>query len=250
MKNVVLMYHDVYESDPLDSGFRRERDLPYKLSLDKFKNQVKNICEFCENNNVSKDSVVFTFDDGGCSFYHLIADVLEEYGYKGHFYITTQYIDTEGFLTKQEIRSLEERGHIIGSHAHSHEHLYKLSSEQVRMEWMNSVSILSDILGHTVTEASIPNGDSSETVLRCAYECGLRDVYTSKPTTKISSYRDMNLYGRYVVLSDTSTEYLLSIIGSPFTRMKLSLKWSLIYCIKKVLGDRYVQLKNIIYRNK
>ena len=250
MNQIVLMYHDVYKSDPSESGFRRERDYPYKLPLDVFERQVAAIYNYCKDYNLPQESVVFTFDDGGCSFYHLIAEVLEKYGYVGHFYVTTKYIGTDGFLTPDEIKGLEAKGHVVGSHAHTHEHLYKLTPEQVREEWMQSVTILNGILGHKVTEASIPNGDTSDVVLKYCYESGLKDVFTSRPTTKMDYYKDMNLYGRYVVLCDTTDEYLLSIIGSSFARKKLALKWSIIYCVKKILGDRYVQLKNLVYRNK
>ena len=74
-----FMYHDIYKSDPKESGFCRERDFPYKLSLHTFKEHVKAISEYCLQYNIAKESVVFTFDDGGCSFYYLIADVLEEF---------------------------------------------------------------------------------------------------------------------------------------------------------------------------
>lgn len=244
------MYHDVFEYDSAESGFTRERDLPYKLSLNYFRNQVMNISAYCEQHNYGKENIVFTFDDGGASFCRLIAGVLEEFGYKGHFFITTQFIGSPGFITKEEIIELERRGHIVGSHAHSHEHLYKLTEKQVRQEWYNSVSILSNILGHPIKEASIPNGDLSEIVLNEAYAAGLREVYTSRPTTNKLSYKDMVLYGRYVVLSDTSIDYILSIISSPFKRKQISIRWGIIYCIKKILGDKYILLKNIIYRSK
>lgn len=250
MNQINLMYHDVYKSDPVESGFRRERDYPYKVSLEIFERQVRAIHDYCQIKNLPKDTVTFTFDDGGCSFYHLIADILERYGYIGHFYITTKFINTEGFLSAEEIKSLENRGHIIGSHAHSHEHLYKLTPAQVKNEWYQSVGILYRILGHSVTEASIPNGDTSDIVLRYCHESGLKDVYTSRPTIKLYMYKDMQLHGRYVVLCDTTEKDILSIIGSSFIRKNLALKWSIIYCVKKVLGDRYLQLKNFIYRNK
>ena len=250
MDHIVLMYHDVYKSDPAESGFRRERDYPYKLPLDVFERQVASIFKYCKDHSLPQESVVFTFDDGGCSFYHLIADVLEKYGYIGHFYVTTQYIGTDGFMTIDEIKALEERGHVVGSHAHTHEHLYKLTPEQVKEEWSLSVFTLSNILGHKISEASIPNGDISDVVLRYCKESGLKDVYTSRPTTMVSNYMGMNLYGRYVVLCDTPDEYLLSITGSSFTRKRLAIKWCIISCVKMILGDRYVQLKNLIYRNK
>lgn len=249
MDQIVLMYHDVYKSDPAESGFRRERDYPYKVSLEIFEGQVKSIYDYCQTNNLPKESVVFTFDDGGCSSYHLIPDVLEKYGYVGHFYVTTKYVGTDGFLTAEEIKALEQRGHIVGSHAHTHAHLYKLSPEQVKEEWHQAATILSDILGHPVTEASIPNGDTSEVVLHYCYESGLRNVYTSQPTTKLDSHKDMRIHGRYVVLCDTTDKFLLSIIGSPLTRKFQTLKWNVIRCIKNCLGDSYVQLKNVFYRH-
>lgn len=249
MNQVVIMYHDVYMSDPAESGFRRERDYPYKVSLETFERQVKAIHDHCQTNNLPKESVVFTFDDGGCSFYNLIPNVLEKYGYVGHFYVSTKYVGTDGFLNANEIKALEQRGHIVGSHAHTHEHVYKLSSEQVKEEWNQSAKILSDILGHPVTEASIPNGDTSNIVLQYCYESGLRDVYTSQPTTKLKLHKGMRIHGRYVVLCDTTDSYLLSIIGSSLTRMSLSLKWKIISYVKKFLGDSYVQLKNVFYRH-
>lgn len=250
MDQIVLMYHDVYKSDPAESGFRRERDYPYKVSLELFESQVKSIYDYCQTNNLPKEKVVFTFDDGGCSFYWVIAEVLEKYGYVGHFYVSTKYVGMDGFLTEDEIKALYDRGHIVGSHAHTHEHLYKLSLDQVKNEWRQSIMILSGILGHSVTEASIPNGDTSDIVLRYCYENGLKEVYTSRPTTKLSSYNDMQLHGRYVVQSDATDEYVLSIIGNPITRKRLALKWSIIFFAKKILGEKYVQLKTRIYRNR
>ncbi len=250
MEKIVLMYHDVYMSDPSESGFRRERDYPYKVPLEKFESQVDKIVRQCTNKGLPLDSVIFTFDDGGRSFLYLIAPVLEKYGFKGHFYISTKYIGTEGFLTSDEIKELERRGHIVGSHAHSHEHLYKLSSAEVKDEWEQSCSILSNILGHRISEASIPNGDISEVVLNYALRVGLKDVFTSKPTTIISSYKGLNLIGRYVILRDTTDGYLLSIIVNATIRTKLYVKWCIIYCIKRILGNNYVKLKNFVYRNK
>lgn len=245
-----LMYHDVYETNPLESGFTRERDLPYKVSLSSFRNQVMAISAYCRQHNINKESIVFTFDDGGSSFYYLIASVLEDFGYRGRFFITTQFIDRPNFMTKEEIIRLEERGHVVGSHADSHEHFYNLSIEQVQQEWTNSVSILSNILGHPIVEASIPNGDTSEIVLNKAYKVGLREIYTSRPTTRVFTYNSMKLYGRYVILSNTPIDYIISIISSSLMRNKIALRWRIIYYLKRLLGDKYVLLKNKFYKLK
>ena len=242
------MYHDVYKSDANESGFLRERDLPYKIQLDVFEEQVKSLRDYCENNNLLRDTIVFTFDDGGKSFYMLVAPVLEKYGFKGLFFISTQYINTETFLNKDEIIELHKRGHIIGSHAHSHEHLYTLTDSQVIAEWRTSVEILSEIVGEPVRYASIPNGDTSKRVLDAVYNSGIRTIYTSEPTTKVNYYKDMRIIGRYVVLSEDSTQHVLSIVSSKKTRLILSCKRAVLRVIKTILGDNYVSLKNKLYR--
>lgn len=237
------MYHDIYENDTSESGFLRERDLPYKLSFKAFEEQVIAIDRYCKSKGDSQCHVVFSFDDGGKSFYKLAAPILEKYGHKGLFFISTQYIGEDTFLNAEEIKSLSQRGHIIGSHAHTHEHLYKLSDAQVDVEWKKSVEILSGITGAPIENASIPNGDSSKRVLDAAWRNGIKHIYTSEPTTKVGYYKDMEIIGRYVVLADSTSDYVMSIISKRSVRFKLSVKRAVIRCVKALLGDHYVVLK-------
>lgn len=243
-----LMYHDVFEHNPCESGFLQERDLPYKLSALEFEKHVKAVSEHCLQRGLHKDYVIFTFDDGGKSFYQVIAPILEKYGYRGIFFISTNYIGTDTFLTEDEIRELHLRGHIIGSHAHHHIHMNSMPVEEIQREWSTSVRILENITGESITFASIPNGDLSKPVLSTAANCGIKHLYTSEPVTKVSSYNEMEIIGRYVLLVDCTTDYVLSIISSTRFRVILSMKRSLLKCVKFLLGKNYVKLKNIFYR--
>src|SRR5262249_60003963 len=63
---------------------------------------------------------LITVDDGGVSYHRFIADRLEERGWRGHAFVSTDFIGAPGFLTASEIRELDDRGHIIGSHSASH----------------------------------------------------------------------------------------------------------------------------------
>ena len=242
------MYHDVYIHDVNESGFLRKRDLPYKMKADVFEEHVLHISNYLDLHNLPKDHVIFTFDDGGKSFYSIVAPVLEKYGLKGLFFVTTKYIGTATFLNEAEIRELHNRGHIIGSHAHTHEHLYTLAANEVEQEWAQSIKILSDILGVPIEYASIPNGDSSKRVLQYAEKCGIKHIYTSEPTTIVSKCNDMDVKGRYVLLADSSVDYVMSIISSPKKRFCLSCKRAFLKMIKKLLGSSYVKLKNFLFR--
>lgn len=243
-----LMYHDVFESNIKESGFLRKRDYPYKISAHSFEEQIQAIATFCRDKGICQDDVVFTFDDGGKSFYNVVAPILERYGYQGMFFISTQYIDTDTFLSKQEIIALHKRGHIIGSHAHSHKHLYSLTDEQVVNEWKNSIDILSDILGERIRYASIPNGDVSKRVLNAISLQGVQYVYTSEPTVFVKKRDKMSIIGRYVILSESSTEYVLSLVESKCRRNLLLMRHIVLMPIKKILGGYYVKLKNIFYK--
>ena len=243
-----LMYHDVFAHDAIESGFLRERDLPYKMKACAFEEQVKAISEYCSTACLSKEHVVFTFDDGGKSFHRIIAPILEKYGYKGLFFITTKYIGANTFLNEAEIQELHKRGHIIGSHAHTHEHLYSLSDKQLEEEWKLSTEILSRILGENIKYASIPNGDISRRVLDTAQKYGIEHIYTSEPTTKKGDWHGMEIVGRYVLLADSSTDYVMSIIISSKKRFELSCKRILLKLIKSILGGNYVKLKKLLFR--
>lgn len=244
------MYHDIYKSDTSESGFTREQDFPYKIKADVFESQVKALSDYCQTANLSKDSVVFTFDDGGKSFHNVIAPILEKYGYKGLFFISTKYIGTGTFLNEDEIRDLHARGHILGSHAHSHAHLYTLSDAEVEDEWKQSVEILSGIIGEPVRYASIPNGDKSKRVLEYARKYGIGKIYTSEPTTKVSDFKGMEVIGRYVLLAENTNDYVLSIVRSSRTRFVLLCKRSILNVAKSILGSNYVKLKNTLYRTR
>ena len=87
MRKIVLMYHDVYSDSETESGFQFPTSFPYKISAEKFESHVKLAHTYCKQNNLSLDSVEFTFDDGGVSFYTVIAPILEKYGFKGVFFI-------------------------------------------------------------------------------------------------------------------------------------------------------------------
>lgn len=241
--SINLMYHDVYSRDINESGFNRTRDLMYKLDAGKFENHVRCISDLCKQKSLPLESVVFTFDDGGKSFHNVIAPILDKYGFKGVFFISTKYIGTETFLNEDEIVELHKSGHIIGSHAHSHEHFYTLSDSKIDEEWNTSIKILSKIIGSDVTYASVPNGDATKYVVKSAYEHGIKYLYTSEPTVKIDKYNDMDIHGRYVLLNNSSSEYVLSIIDNKRIRFQLLLKRQGLKVVKTILGSNYLKLK-------
>ena len=236
--SVVLMYHDLISRTDKTSGFQNESAFQYKVEEAAFEEQVKAI---------QGEKVLFTFDDGGVSFYTKAAPILEKYGFKGLFFISTGYIGTPGFLSTKQIKELEKRGHIIGSHSHSHPHDFtKLTRDEVQYEWKQSYNVLKDIVGDKPIPVSIPNGYSSKTVLEEAVNCGFTDIYNSEPTTKIKNFLGHKVIGRYVVHDKMKTDDVVRIVESSGTRCKIHGRWIIIEGVKKLLGNKYDKFKSLV----
>ena len=102
--------------------------------------------------------IILTFDDGYKDNYTTMLPMLEERGMKATVFMVTNDIGTEGYLTWDDLRDMQNRGIEIGSHTANHLPLTSLSpkkqDEEVRlskliMEW-NGIK--------TVFSFSYPNG--------------------------------------------------------------------------------------------
>src|SRR5262245_54918033 len=120
-----LMYHDVVPAGAEDaSGFRGRDAALYKVTPELFEHHL---CAIERSRPAppaapalpASPALSITFDDGGASAM-VAAEALERHGFIGHIFVTTNYIGTAGFLSEFEIRDLNRRGHLIGSHSCSH----------------------------------------------------------------------------------------------------------------------------------
>ena len=77
--------------------------------------------------------VSLTFDDGVAS--HLVAaDLLEERGLRGTFYVPSGFVGKKGYLRWDDVRALASRGHEIGGHTASHARLTEVGGRNARRE--------------------------------------------------------------------------------------------------------------------
>ena len=235
-----MMYHDIVTRDDKSGGFQNESAFQYKVEEAAFEEQVKAL--------QGKD-VVFTFDDGGVSFLTIVAPTLEKYGMRGVFFISTNYLGTPGFLTAEQVNELEERGHVIGSHSHSHpNNIASLPADAMYEEWCVSCNVLKSIVGHEILYASIPNGYGSKKLNASAQKAGITELYTSVPTTQLSTRSGQTLYGRYVVHRDMTVEDVVKIVSNRNYRRQMYMRWWMLEQIKKVLGSSYDKVKAVFVR--
>lgn len=242
---IFLMYHDVYVNSYNESGFLKESTNQYKIKAQEFEKHVKAVAEYCR---IDTNTVVrFTFDDGGKSFATIIAPILEKYGIKGIFFISTKYIGTESFVSFNQLTDLKNRGHIIGSHSDSHTNLASLMKEDIYEEWRKSIKKLCPFFENEIY-ASIPEGYLNKDVIDTAFQNKISVLFTSEPTLKIRKKGDMRIIGRYVVYEGMTADDVMNIISDWKRRQIVKLKWQLINCMKLVLGNKYDAFKSFIYK--
>ncbi len=256
---ISLMYHDISRKDTnsLNSA-SNDLETKYVLSFEKFEHQIKELSlltnpkhivndalDFSEN---EKDNpVLITFDDGKSSNIDAAA-ILESYGFRGYFFIIASRVGKMGYMSKEEILSLWQRGHIIGTHSLTHPpKISELEYKDILHEWQESTHILSSIIGDKIRAAAVPGGFCSKYVIQAAEECGISILFNSEPVTLIDRYKNISILGRYNINSSDKDNSVLNLVRSKgFEKQKRFLSWNLKKLIKKVLGKYFLPLKHLI----
>jgi peptidoglycan/xylan/chitin deacetylase (PgdA/CDA1 family) len=185
-----------------------------------------------------------TFDDGGASFYTTVIDRLEALGWRARCFVPTDVIGQPGFMTRRQIREVDRRGHLVGSHSASHPaRISACSSDQIAREWTRSREVLEDILGREVTTASVPGGFYSRRVAAAAIDAGIRTLFTSEPSIHPQPLDGCAIVGRFAIRYRTTPRHCASLVRtSPWARWAAWADWKAKALIKPILGTAYVHV--------
>jgi peptidoglycan/xylan/chitin deacetylase (PgdA/CDA1 family) len=253
MNRIVLLYHDVVEpGDYRSSGFQSPDADIYKLDRAEFQRHLGAIAAnsggvqlITAAREMPGSQVLLTFDDGGASAHSRIAGMLEARGWRGHFFVTTDYIGRPGFLSAPEIRALRDRGHIVGSHSCSHPaRMARCAPAEMDREWRDSVAALSEILGERVDVASVPGGYFSREVARSASRAGIRVLFNSEPVTASNTVDGCEVLGRYGVQRGVPAEWAAAVAAGAFgPRWRAWAYWNAKKALKRVGGERWLAFR-------
>src|SRR5687767_12977702 len=118
MRIRTLLYHDVVENGAwASSGFGGGDAAIYKLPRASFDAHLERLATLDRHPSLvtdpPRDGWMITFDDGGASALSTIAPALARRGWRGHFFMTTGWLNAPGFLSPDALRELAARGHVI-----------------------------------------------------------------------------------------------------------------------------------------
>lgn len=260
MKVYSLMYHDVVKRNS-DSGFLSPLADNYKVCSDLFISHLSAIKQARQDRPVLIDTYIaepgrepaflLTFDDGGESAYPCIVDILDEFGWKAHFFISTDYINSSGFLTVEQIRRIRKRGHIIGTHTCSHpDRITSFNFSRIINEWSVSVKILSDIIGEPVKIGSVPYGQVNKNVIKAAAMSGIKVLFVSTPIIGINNYFGGNCktIGRFIITKKMCPRTVVGLLsGALIPRFQQVFSWSLKKILRLLFGSYHSKLRDFYF---
>jgi peptidoglycan/xylan/chitin deacetylase (PgdA/CDA1 family) len=252
-----LLYHDIVAQGDNDaSGFPGAGPARYKLEYDEFDRHLHALREATQTppgdiraawSTGQPPAWLLTFDDGGASALR-IGETLAEHAWQGHFFITANRIDQAAFVTRNDIRAINELGHVIGSHSYSHpERMSRCSWGELVSEWQQSVQILSDILGEPVVTASVPAGYYSTKVARAAASVGIKALFNSEPVIRVHEADGCLVLGRFTLQRGASPEVAAAIAARRVPpRLRQFVSWNARKAAKSVGGEAYLRLRRAL----
>jgi peptidoglycan/xylan/chitin deacetylase (PgdA/CDA1 family) len=252
---VALTYHDIAAEPEREAfGFPGPTAARYKLDVPAFDAHLDAIAATGRqvglvDPTVPLPEVALTFDDGGASAL-VAADALERRGWRGHFFVTTSRIATPGFLDEQGILDLVARGHVVGSHSHTHPtYMGRLTRADIEAEWQRSAAILTDLLGAPPPVASVPGGFLSRAVVEGAAHGGYRVLMTSEPVARATRDGGVLLLGRYTIWAGTPAERAAAYVrGAWRARARTWLGWNVKKAAKRTNARGYERLRRLAAR--
>jgi peptidoglycan/xylan/chitin deacetylase (PgdA/CDA1 family) len=101
---------------------------------------------------------VTTSWDGGYSTDRKMGQMLEQYGYRGTFYLVPDNLGKDGFLTQDDVKTLMASGHEIGLHGDAIADFGTLPPDDLTAKLKDAKAALESITGSPVVSLAYPNG--------------------------------------------------------------------------------------------
>ncbi|OWK72773.1 polysaccharide deacetylase [Flavobacteriaceae bacterium JJC] len=160
--------------------------------------------------------IMITFDDTREAQFSIGATEMKKYGFKGVFFIMTVSINRPGYMSKEQIKSLSDGGHVIGVHTWDHHMVTKYKGDDWVTQLVKPKAQLEEITGKPVTDFAYPNGVWNTAAIA---EIKKRDY---KMAYILSTKRDpadpLYTIRRIIVSGNWSTQGMMNAVHSSFTK--------------------------------
>lgn len=216
VKVPILVYHIVRDPSPDDP----EDIALFTVSPALFEEELRFLAEggyhtispddlvaYFSGKPLPQKPVLLAFDDGWEMQYRNAFPLLQKYGFTAAFFIFTNAIGHEKFLSRKEIIEMDLAGMTIGGHSKTHPYLFDVNDEaKLRAEFFESKAILEAMLLHPLYAFSYPFGQADGRMVSLAREAGytfartIREgtVHTADDLLALKSVLMTNSFNRFL----------------------------------------------------
>ncbi len=159
---------------------------------------------------------MITFDDSHKEHFTIAAPVLQQYGFKGVFFVMTVTIGKPGYLTAAQIKSLSDQGHTIGLHTWDHPHLKTTGKIDIEKQVTTPGKKLESITGRQISYFAYPFGEWNEWLAERLKAYGFKAAFqlTGKREERVGLYN----IKRFMVAGNWSGPMLQQEMKATFSK--------------------------------
>jgi len=125
--------------------------------------------------------ILITFDDGHESNHSIALPILAQYGFKATMFVTSDWIDREGYTSSSQLKELHQAGMSIQSHGKTHTFLDRVDAKTLHEEFAASKDRLEAVTGAGVSFLAFPGGRYDQAAVRCGAQLHFAALFSSMP---------------------------------------------------------------------
>jgi len=239
----IYMYHAVGNEEQIAGA-----DPYYAVSESLFREHIKCITKSLplakqlENGSKVNHSCI-TFDDGHLSNYLVAFPLLLEKELSAEFYVNTNMVGKEHFMSWEQLKEMNDAGMSIQSHGHNHHYFSDMTNSEITDELKTSKELIESNIGNLVTVFAPPGGRTNKRVTKIAKSLGYKCIANSRPGI-VPYFRSFDI-PRFAILKHTNTNTILAW-QSRWSRatIKEVVRYEVFRVAKLVLGnERYDKIR-------
>ncbi|MCJ7458720.1 MAG: polysaccharide deacetylase family protein [candidate division Zixibacteria bacterium] len=261
-RTLILLYHRLLSRKENLSKINSEERV-YLLKEEEFIKQleylhseewntisVEQLLESLKNRtSLPEKSLIISFDDGNQTDYTIAFPLLEKLGFKATFFLTSDFIDTPGHLSKSQIQKMSQAGMEFGTHGKTHKFLSTLDENELKLELQESKKVLEEITGKKIDLLSLPGGYHSSKVKRMGQELGYKGICTSKFGLNENNTDPFELKRISLRFDDPFSQFISIVNQDKKLYLKKKLRGNFLSFLKAILGpNNYFKLWNFYQR--
>jgi len=129
---------------------------------------------------------IISLDDGWENQFEYGFPILQKYHDTATFYVVTNYLDHENFMTTEQLKTMVAAGMTIGCHTRSHPYLTSLGQERAWDEIAGAKAIL-EAAGITIDTFAYPYGAYDRMIVDMVKAAGFRSARTINAGIRVTA---------------------------------------------------------------